>query len=874
MAGIKIPVEAAFSKESSEQVVKDFTKQFNQLGDAIAKVAKMKFDPLDKGTLDHVRQVNANFQQMLKVHGDLRSRMKSTGQSGAGLFDLNWEAMYPDHHSRARQMAKVFNYVTGGAHLSALPPAAPAAPAARPADGSPRAAPAAAPPPPSNTARVLRAGLNASGFGGVGNAAISDGMQFGVGAGLAGLAGGLLALGVGKLVSGVREKVGAAQNESIGYDTLKRQLGDVNVGFDRLKDSLRSSANGLGLTFDEAQRLGTLFGRTSGMVGAGGLAEEVRNGAGFSRAFGLDPSQGTSFFASMRLNGVTRNVDDSRRLGLLIGEGIAKSGAFAKTEEVLQAVAGFVESTARGSLTVANVGAYAGFLTSMMGSGVPGTDPASSASLVARANAAFVGGGSEAHQNFYYRALGGRLGLNPVQATVMREGGLFGTGASAFGPGSVYAQFAGAFGGKVPSGAAGSRTPAIDMVMQSLTGMYGNRPDLMANALSGMTGLNTTQAMMFALTAKRYGGSTLGGLQKRLGRLGFRMEDIDPTAIANMGAFEADGSLSEGQKDAKISAAARDGQIMTEGKLTRDTITGVSNTMQAAADKLLGPLNDIRAAVMYLAGNGKKSPREIQQELATIEINDKYAKPIADATLAHGQANARLGRARATNAPRDTIQTLQDLEASTYQRLQALKGERSAALDALGLSSRAPGASPVANVDTYDGLFDRIGRDEGVDPRLLKAIAGKESGFDPNAVGFNKNGSVDLGLMQHNSRFLKERGMTAADAMNPEIAIRKAAQLLKSNGVRSDARTAIARYNGSGPGADAYAADVLSRYGSTTLSAAALERERTASGGKPSDPVSIHLEGRWVLLDGAGRPLATHTATDVTVGRPTPAGAR
>ena len=43
-----------------------------------------------------------------------------------------------------------------------------------------------------------------------------------------------------------------------------------------------------------------------------------------------------------------------------------------------------------------------------------------------------------------------------------------------------------------------------------------------------------------------------------------------------------------------------------------------------------------------------------------------------------------------------------------------------------------------------------------ISPHLLKAIAKQESNFNPQAVNSNKNGSVDLGLMQINSRWLPE----------------------------------------------------------------------------------------------------------------------
>ena len=64
-------------------------------------------------------------------------------------------------------------------------------------------------------------------------------------------------------------------------------------------------------------------------------------GVGMSRAYGLDPSQGVGFMGQMRGLGVTKDTQDSRRLALLIGETIAKSDAFSKADEVMEAIAGF-----------------------------------------------------------------------------------------------------------------------------------------------------------------------------------------------------------------------------------------------------------------------------------------------------------------------------------------------------------------------------------------------------------------------------------------------------------------------------------------------------------------------------------------------------
>jgi soluble lytic murein transglycosylase-like protein len=47
--------------------------------------------------------------------------------------------------------------------------------------------------------------------------------------------------------------------------------------------------------------------------------------------------------------------------------------------------------------------------------------------------------------------------------------------------------------------------------------------------------------------------------------------------------------------------------------------------------------------------------------------------------------------------------------------------------------------------------FEDAGARYGIDPRLLHAIAIVESNMNPRAIGKNRNGSIDVGLMQINS---------------------------------------------------------------------------------------------------------------------------
>jgi soluble lytic murein transglycosylase-like protein len=52
---------------------------------------------------------------------------------------------------------------------------------------------------------------------------------------------------------------------------------------------------------------------------------------------------------------------------------------------------------------------------------------------------------------------------------------------------------------------------------------------------------------------------------------------------------------------------------------------------------------------------------------------------------------------------------------------------------------------------THGFCFDEAGSEYGISAELLRAIARYESGNNPGAVNYNKNGSYDFGLMQINS---------------------------------------------------------------------------------------------------------------------------
>lgn len=80
----------------------------------------------------------------------------------------------------------------------------------------------------------------------------------------------------------------------------------------------------------------------------------------------------------------------------------------------------------------------------------------------------------------------------------------------------------------------------------------------------------------------------------------------------------------------------------------------------------------------------------------------------------------------------------------------------------------------------FDDEFDQAGKLYGVDPDLLKAIAQRESGFRPDAIGpANANGSRDYGIMQINSLTAQRYGVEPSMLVNsPRDSIRLAARYL------------------------------------------------------------------------------------------------
>lgn len=707
---VKIPISAEFDTRSTDKAVQILVGRINKLGESVAKLNQLKFNPVDKDASDDLARLERQFNTLMNMRPGSYARARATTQYGIYFQD----------------------------------------PGARPGGGGN---------PPSGGGGgsfpgqgVVNAGLNAAGpvgqaaAGGI-NAGVRAGMSGGglsggLMAGLGGFAGMLAAAGIGKAVSAVMDKIGDAQHESIGVDTLKRMLGDVNVGFGQLRDSLRNSAEALSTNYNEALKLGTEFAKISGSAGGKGLAQEVAIAGGLSRSLGTDMGQGVGLMAQMRLSKVTSNDQDSRKLALMIGEAVGRVG-FAKADELFAAVTQYTSQQTRQGMNAGNVAGYLSSLASMASSGRAGLDVGGSAALLGKANSAIVGGGAagEAGQNFLFATLGRSMGLSPVQAKILQQQGLFGSGRQAFGGGSLYAAFSKRYGGSSPGGVAGSGTSNIDTIMAGLEKQYGSNPDMLAAAASSLFGMNESQAMAVMLHGR---GGALNGIGDRLKKSGIGVNMLSATGIGALAQINSGGSdvlqaqaaslrgrtgrdaLSSTERD-RLDKAMNGGDVeqqkqvlteltatreqeMTEGKATRDSIEGVERVTQKLAAELVPLATTMRDGIIAIASKlapdsefakaQKQADETKAREKALDDYNAKIAKISADEKAA---------------GPGATEDQLRQQTAIRYQRM-AGKGRRGAAAalnNALGGNDYSSGAdaltSAIMMVESGGRRFDKNG---------------------------------------------------------------------------------------------------------------------------------------------------------------------
>jgi flagellum-specific peptidoglycan hydrolase FlgJ len=485
---------------------------------------------------------------------------------------------------------------------------------------------------------------------GFAEAAGSEGGLFsmgGIGRMAAGFGIGALAFGAVKAIGAIKNKVGDAQDEATAYTDLRHSIGQATTDFDTLRASLRDAARGLGVANNEVVQLGGQFARIAG-VGPGGeraLGDDVRTSIGFSRSYGLDPSQGIGLFGGARHFGVTSNDAQNRRLAMMIGDAVGHAGSFARMPDMIAAVESFTERAGRASLGAApNMDSFLDQMSKLTGLHMNGLDTQGASSIIGQmTNAWHAGGGmGEASKNFRMLSMTNALpGFTAFDLDYVNAMDPSSTVAQAFGPKSSAYRAAQSRGDKARIAQlegyvkkSGNRALG-EIDMDSLFSKYGNNSTVLAEAISKHAGISVPQAN--AYIAARNSGGFVGMTQARL-----RAAGIDPNAmqgdysmLAQVAGADANslrqtargylkdealpaglrgklGGILNGATDgneqgietlrtALIQIAASVSAPKDEGQRVREAVVDLKNVTQDMASHLVPFTNDIREGILALA---------------------------------------------------------------------------------------------------------------------------------------------------------------------------------------------------------------------------------------------------------------------------------
>lgn len=623
---IKIPVSAQFDAADLKQQIQMVNDQIRILASQVGQANNQKFEPINVKSKEDLDAFIKQMQKLLKIQTELKTTMGKTGQGQTNPLMADWKKMYGDQAERIKKMQAMLNFL--GVEFDDAPKPKPKPPAPTPSNPSP--APHSRPQnnnqPPAWQNHLSTMLRNAGPVGGTISGAMNAGLSGGAGAGLMGLVGGLAALGVGKIIGAIADKIGQAQDNVIGLDKLYRQVGGI-VSFSSLQRGVMSTANRLGMTNGDAIALASTYSRAANIQPGQNLGTGMLVSGGLARSYGLDPNSVAGTIGQLSASRVVNNDQQLRRMGLLMGEAIGKSGAFAQAGEAMQAISDFATQQARMSLTAPNVPGYAGAMAGLMSSGIPGMDLQGSTNLLGRINASLQRGGAMGDPS---RAFMARIALrnginNPMALEVLQSGGAFGTISSTLGPDSLYGQ---RFGGSYH----GDQT-LLDMTRQGIHRAYGYGPDSIV-ALSRHLGVGINDA----LAIDQMSSADMSGVSDRLRRLKINPDSVNATSYAALGQIQSGkglevmgneylkrGALDAGErqrltdalrgadpqklKDVLTEVAATHGPAKTEGSEIRDNVAKLNNQFEDYARRALPALDVMRMALVKMTGGSEDSLR-------------------------------------------------------------------------------------------------------------------------------------------------------------------------------------------------------------------------------------------------------------------------
>jgi len=451
----------------------------------------------------------------------------------------------------------------------------------------------------------------------------------------------------------------------------------------------------------------------------------------------------------------------------------------------------------------------------------------------------------------------------------------------------------------------------------------------------GMFGGNNQQAAALMMQMQQDGG--VGGFEKQLGQYGVNLDNVNVSQIAAYssligGGDQAQakqyekllgsGKLSASELDAADKVMATDGYgenfkkmlfkltekyDVDDGQKSQATQIDIANKIQGGVTSLVGIETDVREYLLRLLNHFGAAGSVLDSAVSGY----KDGAPMSGKDGAGGSfsglwsGNHYLGevddalKEMATVGSTDKKKLIYDLMKSSIDKnperypLESMQWLNKALGDSSGAVKKgsmlpADTSVPTINADgsradrnvvglvksqsPYDDLINKVAGDVGVDPAVLKQIAAQESSLNPNAV--NDNGSSkDYGLMQHNSRYMGERGLDGSNVLDPESNLRAGAKFFKGLLDRSGGnyREAFRRYNGSGAKAERYADNSMATYNAIHASDQMPESSRPSAGPRGEGKSLMEFTHNIHLRDSSGNLVAdplifTHVGAPVAAG--------
>ena len=490
-----------------------------------------------------------------------------------------------------------------------------------------------------------------------------------IGAGVGDFAGKAL----GSAGSSVDAKTEAVAAEGAMYTDLRHSLGSTSIDFEMLRGSVRHFSEGLGLAYNESAKLAKEFAHTANLNGKNGMevGKEVGSAVAFGRGYGIAPEQSVQFMATMRQMGVTQDDKGNRKLALQIAESVKSGGTSAKMDEVLASIQSYTQSATRQSLTAADAGGYASFMSTLTGLSMPGMkgDPHNAADAMGAADTALRQGGGhgEASKNFslalWQRNLPGFTGLDQ---DFMNEQGAFGSIKKAFDKNSPAYKFAEARGDKAKMSqydgwaAKGEGKSVLEMQMGMLDDEFGGDTNEFRANIQSHLGVGAGQAS--ALYQAYNSDKGIGGLEKTLSDSGVDMSKMSMDKISSLA------ELATGSKADLKAQASRLTALKGKDMLSKDE-----------SDTLITEDEDkLRSAVLNLSSKHdalRDSGGDQRNISATLDnLYQELATKLVPYTLAMKDGIIELVR---EIAPNSGYAQLQDAEKAKEEKLKKDKDKAS-----------------------------------------------------------------------------------------------------------------------------------------------------------------------------------------------------